>query len=269
MSDQPLMASEAPEGLTSMSGEDKVEDERNEAGYLKTTIGELGPSLPMGVVVGNPPSLERQFDTKEYYWEEEQELNKIRSKKDGPGQHPGKTVTEVLNFMLTAWGGNKDFQDTNAKNRRHAIDSAFMTDVLYGYVHLRIQALGSIYASEVNCAACGHDWTWRTDLNGAEVTVPEKAEDLDKKYKLIKPVKFGDKIYDTVHLKPPPWSAVSQHPMGRSNAGQVKANLMTSAIRGLSNSCHLMHNLVYNYHTFEYRPQSRRNKKHCVPYLLQ
>lgn len=232
MTEQPLMA---PEGLAPMSGEED-DEEKTKEGYVKTTVGELGPTLPMGVVVGNPPQLERHFDTKDYYWEEEQELNKIRNKKEGPGQHPGKTVTEVLNFMLTSWGGKKDFQTTNTKNRRQAVDSAFMTDVLFAYVYLRIQALGSIYTTEVNCAACGHDWTWRTDLNGAEVTVPEKPQDLDKEYKLIKQVKFGDKVYDTVHLRPPPWSAVSHHPMGRSNAGQVKSNLMMAAVRGLSNS---------------------------------
>ena len=225
-----------PEGLAPLSGAEDPAEERNEAGFLKTTIEERGPVLPIGVINGNPPVLERHFDFKDYYFEEEAALNKLRNRKEGPGQHPGKIVTEVMAYMLTDWMGRTDYQTTALKNRRLGVDGAFMTDVLYAYVWLRINSMSPIYETQVNCGACGHDWRWKTSLKGAEVTCCDSIEDLDKTYKLQTPIKWSSKTYDTVHLRPPPWSAVSNHPMGRSNQSQVKANMMMSAIRGISNS---------------------------------
>ena len=208
-------------------------------GYPVSTLENMGPMLPIGVPTGTPPELEKGFAFRAFRMKEEREIDKIRSKKKGSGSHPGKVVQDVMAYMLTDWGGDAEFGHKSEKHRKAAIRNAYMADVLYAYVWLRIEALGSILGMKVECPACDHEWKWQTDLHGLEVEVVDRFADLaDKTYALQRPIPFGDKSYDTLTVGPPTWATVCdvKPSARRGGIGDIKARMIQSCVRGVSAS---------------------------------
>ena len=202
--------------------------------FAKSTLLDLGKMLPIGVPSGNPAILEKGFAFKPYRFQEERELDKIRNKKDGAKNHPGKIVESVLAHMLTEWGGDTEFSQKSEKVRRNAVRNAYMADVLYAYVMLRIEAMGSILGVKVACPHCEHEWKWRTDLEGLEIDFVERLEEIsDKLYELRSGLKYGEKSYNVLSVAPPTWAAVSDIPQGtrRGGNGDIKARMILSSIR--------------------------------------
>ena len=201
--------------------------------FSESTIRDLGHACPIGVPEGKPPILAKDFDFRSFSMEEELELDKVRSKKGGPGDHPGKVVEHVMAYMLTKWGGDSQFAQKSEKHRLQAIRSAYMTDVLYAYVCLRVDAMGPVLALQVTCPKtnCQHQWNWRTDLEELEVQVADRVEQVDAiPYKLRKPLPYGESKYDSLLLSPPTWGALSGVSQ-RGGTGSIKARLIQSCAR--------------------------------------
>lgn len=207
--------------------------EATHPGYSSSTLQEMGATLPIGVPVGKPAILAKNFAFKPFRMKEERELDKIRNKKGGSGSHPGKVVEDVLAHMLTEWGGDSEFAHKSEKIRRSAIRTAFMADVLYAYVMLRIEAMGPILGLKLECPHCDHEWAWKTSLEGLEVDYVEGIAALaDRVYKLRNGIKFGEKTYDILAVSPPTWAAVSDIKQGarRGGTGDIKARMILSCI---------------------------------------
>ncbi len=203
-------------------------------GFASSTLGDLGAMLPIGVPHGNPALLAKNFAFKPFRMKEERELDKIRNKKGGSGSHPGKVVEDVLAHMLTEWGGDPNFAQKSEKVRRNAVRNAFMADVLYAYVALRCEAMGPVLGLKVECPHCGHEWAWKTSLDGLEVDFVEKIDELaDRIYELRYPIDFGGKAYDLLAVSPPTWAAVSdvKQSARRGGTGDIKARMILSCIR--------------------------------------
>ena len=178
--------------------------------YEASTLGDYGYALPIGVVTGNPPTLEKGFAFRPYRMKEQLEIDKIRSQKGGAGDHPGKVVAEVLAFMLTEWGGRTDFQTVQQKHRVLQIEQGFMEDVLYAWICLRIEALGEYIGIDIKCLnrMCGRfdEYPFRADLRKLPVTVTNKLVE-PHHFKLRHPITWGKKDWDTLNLLPPRWGA--------------------------------------------------------------
>ena len=203
-------------------------------GFSNSTLGLLGPTLPIGVLTGNPPMLEKGFAFKPYRMKEERELDRIRNRKGGSSTHPGKTVLDVLAYMLTEWGGDPEFSSRPYKHRVEAIRNAFMADVLYAYVWLRCEAMGSVLGMSVTCPTCSYEWNWQTDLEGLEIEVVDRTDQLvNKDYNLGTSILFGENEYDLLEVQPPVWAAVCDIKQNarRGGVGDIKAKMIRSCVR--------------------------------------
>lgn len=200
----------------------------------ESTLGEYGYSLPVGVLEGNPPQLGKGFSFKPYRTKDEQAIEKLRKKQ----QHPGWDVVTVLSQMLRTWGSDNDFAGKADKIKRSAINSAFMCDVLYAYINLRVEAMGEIIALDQECPSCATKWQWKADLNDMTLTVADGIESLEQTYKLRHPIEMGEKVYDTLVVGPPTWAAVTSIKTAsrKSGVADIKMNMIVHAIRAMLDS---------------------------------
>lgn len=199
----------------------------------ESTLELYGQSFPIGVDRGDG-GLAKAFAFDRIDYEFEERLDRARNRKGGPGNHPAKIATEVLASVLTEFGGDTEFATKNHKHKVAAIEGAYMEDVLYAWVCLRVETMGADLAIRWECVGCEHEWTWSTDLKGLEVTVldtPPKPKTVG----LIYPVSWGDQIIDTVELLPAKWRAVCQtkNAQRRGTLGDIKAGLVRSAVRSV------------------------------------
>lgn len=199
-----------------------------------STLLDYGHNLPIGIPEGNPVQLAKSFAFKPYRTKDEQAIEKARKGK----QHPGRDAVTVLVQMLTEWGGDPDFSSKPEKNRRASISRAYMADVLYAYIALRVEALGPYFALKTECSSCGHEHEWKTDLRGVQITIAEGADDLAQPFKLKHPIEHGETLYDELVCGPPTWSAVSGLDAGtrRSGVTDIKLAMVRSSIREMRSS---------------------------------
>lgn len=205
--------------------------------FETSTLADYGDLLPIGVLEGKPAQLAKGFAFKPFLTRDEREIDTLRRKN---GDHPGRDVVSVLSHMLTAWGDDDAFAGKSAKLKKLAISQAFMADVLYAFIKLRIEALGSVYGLSMTCASCEHEHEWKTDLNGMELTVARSVENLSREFTLRHPITFGDKTYDTAVLRPPTWGAVLgiNTSKRRSGVADIKLSMVKDSITGLRSSEH-------------------------------
>lgn len=195
-----------------------------------STLGDYGELLPIGVHGPRQPELQKGFGFREMDYQTEKEIDEARKRKDGPGNHPAKIVSEVLATMLSEWGGDSTFGKKSRKHKLGMIGAAYSEDILYAWVCLRIQAMGEDLSIDWTCPACQVEMPWPTDLSYMPVTVvdtvPEPVEIL-----LKKPVQFGDKTLVAVNLLPPLWRAATEVKMSRRGSlGDVKSEMLRTAI---------------------------------------
>jgi hypothetical protein len=178
--------------------------------YQETTLGVWGAALPIGIPVGNPAALEKGFEFAPLNFKREKALDKLRSKKGGSGNHPGKVPAETLAFMLRSWGGDHDFHDKKPKERYRAITNSYMQDVLYAWIYFRVQELGPYLALQAECVQphCRHEWEWTTDLRGLELTVTREAPQ-PLPFEFTDEIEFGGRSISGVLLLPPKWRVMS------------------------------------------------------------
>lgn len=202
----------------------------------KTTLGDYGLQLPIGVIEGTPANLAKGFAFKPYRMKEEKVFGQMRRRKGGPGNHQGRIVVALLAFMLTEWGGDTDFASKSKKHRENAILHANMVDVLYAYLNLRTEALGDFIEVKIECATCGHSWNWSADLTSLDFDVVRTIEDLhDVEHTLRNPIGLGEHRYDVLTLRPPTWAAVANI-SGRANEGEIKSRLILSSVKSIASS---------------------------------
>lgn len=202
----------------------------------ESTLGDYGPLLPIGVL--SPTGLAKEFAFKELVWEVEEEIDKLRNKKGGPGDHPGKTITTILAHVLTEWGGNKNFATAPEKARLQAIESAYMEDVLYAWVYFRYQEFDRYYTIRVpECDSCGQEYHWTADLENLKIQVCDQIPP-EFEYKLSRKISHGDSNLDTLTIACPTWAAVSRVNQSARAKGltQVKKSLILASVKHAKDS---------------------------------
>ena len=172
--------------------------------FLSSTLKMYGHSLLIGV--DNAGQLAKSFSFRRFTFKEELEIAKLRKRKDGPGLHDAKIATEVLAYMLTEWAG-EDVSQKAHKHKLMALRSAFMEDVLYAWICLRVETMGEDLAIKTQCPACRHTHTWVTDLTELEVSATSEAVE-PVKMALKSPIPWGDQEITHVVMMPPRWSSI-------------------------------------------------------------
>lgn len=209
-------------------------DDESGSKWVKTTFAAFGQNLPIGVRTPTGRFV-RSFEVGAYDTKEEREIGKLRK---GSNMQAGRTVMAVMATLLSNWGGNENFPRENVNTRMAKLQEAFMVDLLYAYIHTRIETVGGDYAIGMTCPACEHEWEWIADLNEMELlAAPGKFEDADLEvvWKLRRPIPFGETVLDEVVLGPALWGTTTQVPRSPS-VSDVKLTLVRGAIRAFRSS---------------------------------
>lgn len=159
---------------------------------IKKTLRDLDNRLPIGLKEKpewNFKPRDNTFKFKEWGFEQEEEISKIKNKETSSGSF----ATKVLTMMLDELGGLK--WDKMGEEKILVLNRMCMSDVLYMYIYLRIEALGHEFAfSNLVCPYCGYDHEeFVVDLRDLDVDIRDKDEDIEyiEEYTLKRPIKFA------------------------------------------------------------------------------
>jgi hypothetical protein len=197
--------------------------------HAQSTFADWGQQLPIGHIQGG--TLYRGFSLKPFTMKEERELEGLR-KARGKMTLAG-FVVEVMSRMLTSYGPWDDFQSLDETQRRLLMTQAWMADVIYMYIWLRIQALGAEMKFGVECPHCNAKVKLPADLTLTDVTVVEDIAALSRRHVLRDGLDVAGASVTELVLQPPRWQAMESVTGVRTSTGDVKMAMIQSAIRQL------------------------------------
>lgn len=197
----------------------------------KTTCGELGNTLPIGVP-SNPqdPSSPRDkhFSFKPWTVKDERVVGGIRDKNRGMSH--ATFVAHVLAHFLEQWGPH-DFTDMSTKNKLLYLTQSYSADILAAWVALRREAIGDDLLMEISCPVCRAKFKREFDLAETDATVAGEDEELTFPVGLRHGLKFKDQIHKTLTLEQLRWSVYEKLTKSRSlNTGAFKVAMLASSV---------------------------------------
>lgn len=201
---------------------DATEEAQSLPQFVMKTLGELGPSLPVGVLSGK--SRVRPFRLRKYKMKQEKALAELRDSYKGS---PGKFVCDVLSMMLQTVGPH-NFDMMKDGERQNAINQLTMPDVLYIYLYMRLEALGadSPVVMTVECPRCHTRFNWYGDLSTLDVkVVPDDTGPLTRWYTLHEPIMMRGKTVSKLLLGPILWERFSRKEFSMAASQQNSAIL--------------------------------------------
>lgn len=195
--------------------------------HSATTFEDWGQRMPIGHIQGG--ELHRNFALKRFTMREERELEGLR-KARGKMTLAG-FVIEVMSRMLTSYGPWSDFQALDDTQRRLLMSQAWMADVIYMYIWLRIEALGPEMSFNAECPHCGQKCKLPADLNLTDVTVVEDIAALTRHHSLRDGLDVAGVMSKELVVQPPRWQAMDAVQGARSSSGDIKMAMILSSIR--------------------------------------
>jgi phage FluMu protein Com len=187
----------------------EAEGEAPKSGVRKTTVGEQGPNLPLGFLDASGAHT-KQLDVKTWTMVEEKLLAKLKED-GGENLTVGRHVSGVLATMFNRLGHYDFGGDMKPAEKQIVVSQAFMGDVWYAYVWLRIQAIGSELKVKIRCPKCKNLYDFTGDLNSTEVNVADKLTDLLWDYELHDPIKIYSKQVTKLRMGPARWAMIESH----------------------------------------------------------
>jgi hypothetical protein len=203
-----------------------------ETRFKKTTLGELGPNLPIGVLDPATRKVEKGLEHLDWTTRMERELGKSKKKTMNQAEH----VSLILSRLYTRVGHLKwDPNSLDEKKRRveygGRLSSMYSGDIFYMYYWLRRNVIGNIVTiDKVTCGRCEAEFTWEGDLDTVEVTTVDDEKQLDWAYELIRPFKIGEKLVEQMTLRSPRWGALEAHAGDIVDDGSAKIIAVSSSV---------------------------------------
>lgn len=193
----------------------------------KTTLGELGGLLPIGVA--SEGALHRQFAFRRYTTANEREFETIRKEKKNISTP--EFVIEILSRMCTRVGPY-DFDSLDPSQRRLVLQNLYMGDVFYLWTCLRIEALGPDVRFKLDCAACRTELRPGVDLNSIDVRYVDQPSQLFWKHTLRDGLELGSSVEKELILQPPRWSILISNERNKKTAiSDLKVSVAIGSIR--------------------------------------
>jgi len=207
-----------------------TEEDAPKNGVRKTTLGELGPNLPLGFIDASGAHVKSMAE-RPWRMKEEKELAALKDDTD-ESMSVGQHVSGILATMYSRLG-HYDFNELEMAKRRIILSQAFMGDVWYAYVWLRCQSLGSDLKIQVRCPTCRKLFPFVADLKTTEVCTAGKLEDLLWTYELRQPVEILGKKVKAFRMGPARWQML-ESAQGKGDAGAAKEVAIRSHVYGLN-----------------------------------
>lgn len=209
------------------------DDETKQPVIRKTTLGELGPQLPIGLL-DRQGVLQKDLGVRAWRTKEERALARLSKKKN-----MASYVGGVLAMMLTKVGEHSWLpMPENAKKvaeRQAVLGTMFAGDVFYAYCWLRREAIGPDVVLNVACGTCGNKFSFTGDLDTLEVTTVDDLKALEHQYKLKYAFEARKKTVETLRLTGIRWCDIESAPFGDEDdetMGKIVA--LKSAIIGFN-----------------------------------
>jgi hypothetical protein len=198
----------------------------------KTTLKELGPNLPMGVIAPDG-SVTKSIEIRPWRMKEEKELGLMRD--SNRSENIARWVTRVLSSMCTRLG-SLDLADMKMNERIIHIGQLPMGDILYAYMWLRYKSLGNVVPMDINCSACRKEFTISADLETLEVITCDNLDNSLWEYQLRDPFEIRGHKVTGFQMAPARWNAMeNQTGGGTLDTGAAKSSVITGSIYRLLN----------------------------------
>lgn len=185
----------APEGVS--------DDGKKPPRRILTTLGELGPMLPVGFNVGGV--LVKDLSTRVWKTKDERELSKLKKPKMSMATYIGL----VLGQMCSKFGPHEWQPDTKMAERQVGVAQGYMGDVFYAYMYLRTQVIGPELKMTITCPTdgCGN-FSFMGDLNSTEVSRIDSLDQLDWFHDLRNPIEIRKQLVTKFRLRAPRWTTL-------------------------------------------------------------
>lgn len=194
---------------------------------MSVTLRDWGVQLPVGFLHGS--ELHRGLAFRPWRGRTDRELEELRATLKGGVSQP-EWMVHVLSRMVTRFGPY-DFDALDDGMRRLVLTQAWVADVMFAILTLRVSALGSIVRFDFQCGACGHKWRAPIDLDDMELKVPANPGALARTHELRDGIEIGDKVYHRLVLDPPRWSALLSPAAKKTVEIDATAALVVGSIR--------------------------------------
>jgi hypothetical protein len=207
------------------------QENKQENKIIKTTLKELGQSMPLGIISHNG-AYAKSFNIKKWRMKEERELGEMR---DGNrGESVAQFVSRVVSAMCTNVG-TYNFENLKDVERLVHISQMFIGDVFYLYVWLRVKSMGDKLNLNVKCHNCSNSFKYAANLTTVEVNSCETYEDAQWTYKLEEPFIIRGKRVESFTMGPPRWTTLeNMSGIGGMNTGAAKAGMILGSIIGIN-----------------------------------
>lgn len=167
-----------------------------------TTVGELGATLPIGIVDGR--KLKKDFSLRRYKSWIDRHMNLWRE--EHQGERMGLLVAKLLSLLVESVGDDhfslKDDKNSTPEQLLKVLKLHY-ADAMYMYIYARIQAVGNEIELPYVCERCGNGGLAIADLNTLEVKVWDEPQYLQQWVELRDPITLrSGRAAKKVELRP-------------------------------------------------------------------
>lgn len=212
---------------------DEVIQESKPEAIHKTTLGEWGPQLPIGVL--DPAGqVGRSLEVRKWRMKEEKEIGALRA--EHRNKNVGKYVSALLARMCTKLGPHTFDDSMRVEDRLLIINQMYMADVLYAYVWLRFKSLGKDLPFAPRCPYCRNEFSFKANLNSLDVVAVFDHEKMPWEYELSEPISVRGKEVTKLVIGSPRWAmleSADNSAISELNTGGIKSALIYASVQSL------------------------------------
>jgi hypothetical protein len=195
---------------------------------MKTTLGEWGRKLPVGMVEGD--KFNREFTFRDLNFGVEREVQKLVAKEET--KTLGSHATLVLSQILTSLGGQR-LDPAKYDETRALLAKCWLADVMYMWLWARRESCGKDL--EINFPCTNQECRFVEsptpvyDLDSFDVVTADSVDQLHGQYATKTPYEVRGQTVNAFRLQPPTWSIY----MGNDAvSAEMDAKVMLAGICG-------------------------------------
>lgn len=198
---------------------------------VKTTLGEWGAKLPIGVEMeGTDAAPVKPFRLRDFTTAREKEVGRLKDKSK-KNKSLGTFVSDVLTVMVQTVGPH-NFDKMDEKQRRLALAMLRFPDVMYLWCYLRYESMDhEPIAMHIKCPYCGHGYRFDADMATMDVKVlPEGGKVLSRLTTLKKGIIIRDTKRGWVKWTVPRWALFESNELAVKNQTEREAVMARNTI---------------------------------------
>ena len=199
--------------------------------YRTITLKELGANLPVPKLDSEGKPFPTKFSFKVWDMEMEETLSKLK----GKAKTVGLFVNQLMCTMLSTFNG-QDFTSLSTEEKMLRMNQIEFPNMMYMYIYLRVEELGSEFRLDVGCPTCGKlNKDFLANLDDLDIRIKEKDHPREYDFKLKRPIELDGKTLTSLMLNIGKWDSMEKadREVG-SNAAKMKRLLFESCIVGAS-----------------------------------